>query len=52
MAAKTGFGIVLEYVCRIEVGLRIFCPRGERRGVGLRKFLSKKEEGERELDLE
>ena len=36
-AAKTEFGIVLEYFCRIEVGLRIFLSE------------EKKEE---ELDLE
>ena len=30
-AAKTEFGVVLEYFCKIGVGLRIICPskRGE-----------------------
>ena len=51
-AAQTDFGVVLEYSCRIEVGLRIFFVRREQReGIGLRKFLSKKQNAERELDL-
>ena len=52
LAAKTEFGIVLQFFCRIEVGLRIICPGGERRGIGIRKILSKKKKGERELGLE
>ena len=27
-AAKTEFGLVLEYFCRFEVGLRIFLSKG------------------------
>ena len=51
-AGKTEFGIVLEYFCRIEVRLRIFfVRREERKGIGLRKLLSKKQGGERCLDL-
>ena len=30
-AANTEFGIVLEYFCRIEVGLRIFLSEEKRR---------------------
>ena len=36
----------------LKLDLEYFCPRGERRGIGLRKFSSKKKKGERELDLE
>ena len=43
-AAKTKFGIVLEYFREIEVGLRIISSE-EKRGIGLRKFLSKKQKG-------
>ena len=51
-AAKTEFEIVSEFFCRIDVGLRIFVvQKEERRGIGLRKVLSKKQKGERELDL-
>ena len=51
-AAKTEIESVLEYICRIEVGLRIFFfQREERREIGLRKFLSKKQKGEKQLDL-
>ena len=52
LSAQTEFGIVLEYFRRIEVGLRIFfVRREERRGIGLRNFLSKRQKGERELNL-
>ena len=37
IAAKSEFAIVLEFFCGIEVGLR--------------NFLSKKQKGEKELDL-
>ena len=51
-AAKTEFGIVLEFLCRIEVGLRIFLSEEKREEkFGLRKLLSKKGKGGRELDL-
>ena len=43
--AKTQFEIVLEYFCRVEIGLRkIFCPkRREKRNVDLEKFCPNKE---------
>ena len=41
-AAKTEFGIVLEYFRRIDVGLGIFLSQENRGGIGLRKFLSSK----------
>ena len=59
-ATKTGFGIVLEYFCRIGMILRLrqkldfeyFCPkRKERRGIGLGKFLSKKAKGRKGVGL-
>ena len=51
-AAKTEFGIVLEYFCKIEVGLRIFLSE-EKRGeeFGLREFLSKKAKGRKGVGL-
>ena len=40
-AAKTEFGNVLEYFCRLEVGLKkLFVRREQGRGIELRKFLS------------
>ena len=51
-AFKTEFGIVLEYFCGTEVGLRIFLSE-ERREVklDLENFCSTRQKGERELDL-
>ena len=52
-AAKTEFGIVVEYVCRIEVGLRIFLSEEKREEeLDLENFCPNKLKGERELDLE
>ena len=51
-ATKTEFGIVLEYFCKVEVGLRIFLSerkRGEE--LDLETFCPKMQKGERELDL-
>ena len=60
-AAKTEFGIVLEYFCKIGVELRRFCPRRRekfrdlenfcpkakgRKGVGLRIICPSKREKE------
>ena len=47
-AAKTGFGIVLEYFCRIEVGLIIFFSKKAkgRKGVGLEIVCPSKKEKE------
>ena len=46
----------LEMSWNILVKLKLdsenFCPGGERRGIALGKFSSKKKKGERELDLE
>ena len=52
-AAKTEFGIGLEYFCRIEVGLRV-CLSEEKREkkFGLRKFLSKKAKERKGVGLE
>ena len=51
-AAKTGFGIVVEYFCKIEVGLRIFWSEEKRKEeLDLEKICPKKQKGERELDL-
>ena len=51
-ATKTEFGIVLEYFCGIEVGLRIFLSqeKGEEE-LDLENFCPRKQNGERELDL-
>ena len=52
-AAKREFGIVSEYLCRIEVGLRKFLSEKEiEEKVDLENFCSKKRKGEREMDLE
>ena len=49
----TEFGIVLEYFCRIGVGLRIFLPEEKREeDLDLENFCPKKQKRERELDLE
>ena len=51
-AAKKEFGFVLEYFCRIEVGLRLFLSEEKREEeLDLKKFCPKKQKGERELDL-
>ena len=47
-AAKTEFGSVLEYFCRIEAGIRIFCPKKtEKRNWTQKNFVqkSKKDKG-------
>ena len=36
----------------LKLDFEIFCPGGERRGIRLGKFLSKKKKGEKEFDLE
>ena len=51
--AKTEFGIVFEYFCGIEVGLRIFLSEdGREEELDLRKFLSGKAEGRKGVGLE
>ena len=51
-AAKTEFGIVFEYFCGIEVGLRIFLSEEKREEkLDLENDCPKKRKGERELDL-
>ena len=51
-AAKTEFGIVSEYFCGIEVGLRIFLSEEkEEEKLDLHNFCPEKRKGERELDL-
>ena len=51
-AAKTEFGSVLEYFCRIEFGLEIFLSEEKREEeFGLRNFLSKKAKGRRGIGL-
>ena len=40
-AAKTEFEIVLEYFCRIEVGLRKFLSREKRNKLDLENFCPK-----------
>ena len=51
-AAETKFGIVLEYFCEIEVGLRIFLSKEKREeDLDLEIFCSKTQKGEREFDL-
>ena len=51
-ATKTEFGIVLEYFCRIEIGLGLFLSEEEREEeLNLESFCSKKQKGERELHL-
>ena len=51
-AAMTEFEIVLEYFCRIEVGLRIFLSEEKREGeLDSVNFCPKNQKGERELDL-
>ena len=49
-AAKTKFGIVLEYFCKFGVGLRIFLSE-EKREEEL-DFLSKKAKGRKGVGLE
>ena len=51
-AAKTEFRVVLEYFCKIEVGLRIFLSEEKREEeLDLENFCPKRQKGERELDL-
>ena len=51
-ATTTEIGIVLEYFCGNEDGLiTFFVRREERRGIGLRKFLSKKAKGRKGVGL-
>ena len=51
-ATKTEFGIVLEYFCKIEVGLGIFLSEEKREEeLDLENFCPKMQKGERELDL-
>ena len=51
-AAKTEFGSVLEYFCRIEIGLRIFLSEEKREEeLDSENFCPKNQKGERELDL-
>ena len=51
-AARTEFGIVLEYFCRIEVGFRIFLSEKKREEeLDLENFCPKKQNGERDLNL-
>ena len=51
-AAKTEFGIVLEYFRKVEFGLRIFLSEEKREEVlDLENFCPRKQKGERELDL-
>ena len=51
-AAKTDFGIVLEYFCKVENGLGLFLS-GEKReeDLYLENFCPKKQKEEREWDL-
>ena len=50
-AAKTEFGIVVEYFCKIENGLRIFLSEEKREEqLDLEHFVQMAK-GERELDL-
>ena len=52
-AAKTEFGSVLEYFCRIEFGLKIFFPkRRKKSNLDLENFCPKKQKGEGDLDVE
>ena len=53
-AAKTEFGIVLAYFCKIGVGHRktFFVRREERRENGLLKILSKKANARKVVGLE
>ena len=52
-AARTEFGIVSEYFCRIEVGLRILLSEEKREEkLDLEKFLSKKAKGRKGVGLE
>ena len=51
--AKTKFEIVLEYFCKIGVGLRKFLSEEKREEeLDLENFCPKRQKGERELDLE
>ena len=51
--AKTEFGIVFEYFCGIEVGLRVFLSEEKREEkFGLRNVLSKKAKGSKGVGLE
>ena len=50
--AKTEFGIVSEYFCIIEVGLRLFLSEEKREEhLDLEIFWSKNQKGEKDLDL-
>ena len=52
-AAKTDFGIVLEFFCKIGVELRNFLSEEKREEeLDLEKICPKRQKGERELDLE
>ena len=51
-APKTKFGIVLEPICGIEVGLTIILSEEkEEEKLDLEKFCPKEQKGERELGL-
>ena len=51
-ASKTDLGIVLGYFYGIEFGLRMFLSEEKREGkLDLKNFCSKRQKGERELDL-
>ena len=51
-AAKTELGFVLNYFCKIEVGLRIFLSEEKREDeLDLKTFCPRQQKGERELDL-
>ena len=50
-AAKTVFGIVLEYFCKIGVGLKKFCPKRKEKRNWTWKIFVQMAKGERELDL-
>ena len=46
LVAKTEFGIVLEYLCKIEVGLRIFSSKEKREeDLDLENFCPKRQKG-------
>ena len=51
-AAKTEFGIVLEFFCKIRIGFRKFLSQEKREEeLDLKNFCPKRQKGERELDL-
>ena len=52
-SAKREFGIVWDYLCRIEVGLRKFLSKEEiEKKVDLESFCPERRKGERDLDSE